>query len=505
MTDQMNNKPKPLVLCIMDGWGNGDGGEYDAIMQASTPNWDRYKSMYPVTTLRTDGSHVGLPDGQMGNSEVGHMNIGAGRVVKQLLPRINDAFADGSIMESEALQQLISTLKANGGTCHLMGLLSDGGVHAHGDHIKALRGILEGEGISVALHAFTDGRDTPPKMAAEYIKAFEPATVTGRYYAMDRDKRWERVQKAYDVILKGTGAAEGGTYKNASAYVEAAYSADTTDEFVLPAAREGYDGIKDGDAILFANFRADRARELLTAFLDKDFDGFARTPVEFSLAAGMVEYSDELAPMMSALFPPQRYKNILGEVLSDRGYTQLRTAETEKYPHVTFFFNGGEETPFEGEERILVPSPKVATYDLQPEMSAPELTDKCVEAIKGDKFDVVIINFANPDMVGHTGVLDAVKTAVETVDTSIGRLHDAILAKGGALLLTADHGNADKLWDEGTSGPHTAHTLNPVPFVVCGAGGITLKSGKLADIAPTMLKLLGEEQPEEMTGGSLIT
>lgn len=498
-------KPKPLVLCILDGWGNGEGGDYDAIAQADTPNWDRLSTQYPRTELVTCGLNVGLPEGQMGNSEVGHMNIGAGRVVKQFLPRIDEAISDGSIKLNPVLKDLIAALKASGGTCHVMGLLSDGGVHAHGDHIRALIDILKDQGVPVALHAFTDGRDTPPKMAADYIADFEPATICGRYYAMDRDNRWERVEKAYNAIVHGRSVPiEDNTFLTGKDYIKSNYNQNITDEFIEPGVHESYTGMKDGDAVLFANFRGDRAREILSALLEPAFKEFPTQPVKFCAAAGIVEYSDELNEHMQTLFPPETYSQILGEVLADRGYKQLRMAETEKYPHVTYFFNCGREEPFENEARIMVNSPKVATYDLQPEMSAPELTEKCVAEIESGRHDVIIINFANPDMVGHTGVLEAVIKAVETVDEGIGRIYEAVKAQGGALILTADHGNADQLWDDSTNGPHTAHTLNPVPFVVCNAGDITLQPGRLADIAPTMLSLLGEEQPDEMGGECLI-
>ncbi len=506
------DKYKPVVLCIMDGWGVGDGGEFDAIASADTPNWDRISQNNPKCHLKTYGLDVGLPEGQMGNSEVGHMNIGAGRVVMQFLPRIAKAFANDDVKELEAFKALISSLNESGGACHLMGLISDGGVHAHIDHVVNLAKTLAAFEIRTYIHVFTDGRDTPPKSGKAFVenlqnkiealKGVTIATLSGRYYAMDRDKRWERTEAAYNTIVK----AEGRTFANAAQIVGSNYDDDTYDEFVVPATCAGYEGMKDGDAILFANFRGDRARQILNAFLDEEFDGFNRgEPISFSKAVGMVEYSDDLNQKMATLFPPQKYENIFGKVLSENGLKQLRMAETEKYPHVTFFFNGGKEDEFEGEKRIMVASPKVATYDLQPEMSAPELTEKLLAAIKTNEFDAVIINYANPDMVGHTGDIIAARKAVETVDNAIGQINELLLEKGGALILTADHGNADKMYDENTDGPHTAHTLNLVPFVVSGAGDITLKDGCLADIAPTMLELLGVKKPEEMTGESLIS
>lgn len=507
----MSFKKRPVILCILDGWGLGDGGPYDAISSASTPNWDRIHKNYPSTTLKTYGLDVGLPEGQMGNSEVGHMNIGAGRVVMQFLPRIDQAFANGDVAADEKLQSFISALKASNKACHLMGLASDGGVHAHLDHIIKTAEILNAQGLRTYIHAFTDGRDTAPQSGNAYIKTLEQAiaqlehvqlaTISGRYFAMDRDNRWDRVEKAYKAIA----SAEGPKATSAQDILGSNYKAGTFDEFITPSVIGDYKGMEAGEGILFANFRSDRARELLQAFLYEDFKGFDRgtyTPVR--PAIGMVEYSDELNQKMQTLFPPQEIKNNLGEVIEAAGLKQIRMAETEKYPHVTFFFNSGNETPFGHEDRIMAPSPKVATYDLQPEMSAPELTEKLLTAIKSDEYDAIIVNYANPDMVGHTGSIEAARKACETVDSALGQLEPLIIEKGGALIVAADHGNADKMWDETTNGPHTAHTLNPVPFIVAGAGDIQLKEGRLADIAPTMLKLLGIKQPPEMTGTPLI-
>jgi 2,3-bisphosphoglycerate-independent phosphoglycerate mutase len=447
----------------------------------------------------------------MGNSEVGHMNLGAGRVVLQELVRIDQAVADGSLAKAAALQDFIRKLKASKGTAHVMGLLSPGGVHSHQDHIAALVKALAAAGVPVRVHAFLDGRDTPPKSALDYLAGFETAiagakgasiaTIGGRYYAMDRDKRWERVALAYAALVD----ARGEHAPNGRAAVEAGYAAGTSDEFVKPTVVGDYAGMTDGDGVLMANFRADRAREILTALLDPTFDGFKRARVvAFAAAAGLVEYSEKLNPFLATIFPPQRLTNVMGEIVAKAGLKQLRIAETEKYAHVTFFFNGGEEGEFEGEERILVPSPKVATYDLKPEMSAFEVTDKLVAAIDSGKFDFVVVNYANTDMVGHTGDLQAAIKAVEAVDTCLGRLDAAVGKAGGALLITADHGNAEQMLDRATGQPHTAHTLNLVPVVLIGAGKVALENGRLADVAPTLLEIMGLKRPAEMTGTVLI-
>jgi 2,3-bisphosphoglycerate-independent phosphoglycerate mutase len=501
--------PKPVVLVILDGFGWREERQENAVALAQKPNFDRLWASSPHAFLTTSGRVVGLPNGQMGNSEVGHLNIGAGRVVMQELPRIDAAIEDGSLTKNPVLQAFISSLKATGGTAHLLGLVSPGGVHSHQDQAIALAGILHAEGIPVTIHAWMDGRDTPPQAGESYMENFETAlkdharigTVIGRYYAMDRDKRWERVQQAYNLITE----AKGENFPTATAAIKANYAAGVTDEFIKPAAIGNYAGVKNGDAILCFNFRADRVREILTALLDPAFDGFPRAAHKFSTALGMTAYSDALAPFMQTLFAPQLMDDLLGEVVAAQGLKQLRMAETEKYPHVTYFLNGGRETPFEGEERIMVPSPKVATYDLQPEMSAPELTQKAVAAINSGKFDLIILNFANPDMVGHTGVLEAAIKAVETVDAGLGAIADAISAQGGALLVTADHGNCETMRDPETGVPHTAHTTNPVPvFCYGGPPGIKLHDGILADLAPTLLALMGIAQPALMTGKSLI-
>jgi 2,3-bisphosphoglycerate-independent phosphoglycerate mutase len=503
-------KKRPVMLAILDGFGWREEKADNAVLQARKPNFDALWASCPHTLLRTSGKDVGLPDGQMGNSEVGHLNIGAGRVVMQDLPRITDAIASHEIEKAPALNTLIAKLKASGGTCHLMGLLSDGGVHSHQDHAVAIAHILAGAGVPTVVHAFTDGRDTPPRSGQQFLARFiaalpkgvPVATVDGRYYAMDRDKRWERVKKTYDAVVEGEGVAAADPL----AAIAASYAKDVTDEFVVPAVIAGYKGMKDGDGILGFNFRADRIREILTAILDPAFDGFARKrQVKIAVSAGLTQYSEALDKFLLTVFPPESLKNGLGEVTAAAGRTQLRMAETEKYPHVTYFFNGGEEKQYPGEDRILVPSPKVATYDLQPEMSAPELTDKAVAAISSGKYDLIILNFANPDMVGHTGIIAAAIKAVETVDTGLGRIAEAVKSQGGALLVTADHGNSELMKDPVTGGPHTAHTTNPVPLFLMGGGDVTLADGgRLADLAPTMLALMELPQPKEMTGKSLI-
>ena len=500
--------PRPVMLVILDGWGWRDDAADNAVRQAATPTFDKLMQG-PHAFLRTFGLDVGLPEGQMGNSEVGHLNIGAGRVVMQELPRIGTAIADGSLARNPVLTGLIDALQGSGGVCHLMGLVSPGGVHSHQDHAAALAGMVARAGVPVRVHAFTDGRDTPPRSGAEDLQRLQAAlpdgariaSVCGRYYAMDRDHRWDRVERAYRVVAEGQGAA----FADAASAMDDAYGKGVTDEFVVPACIGGYGGMRDGDAILSFNFRADRIREILAPLLDPAFDGFARPRLlKLAGAVGMTRYSDALAPFMQPLFPPQTMDRILGEVVSASGRHQLRMAETEKYPHVTYFLNGGREEPYPGEDRTMVPSPKVATYDLQPEMSGPELTDKAVEAIRGGRYDLIVLNFANPDMVGHTGSLPAAIRAVETVDAGLGRIADAIAQAGGALLVTADHGNCEMMRDPVTGGPHTAHTTNPVPVMLAAPGVAGLSDGRPADLAPTLLALMGIAQPAEMTGRSLL-
>ncbi len=500
--------PRPVMLVILDGFGWREAREDNAVALAHKPNFDRLWAG-PHAFLHTSGRDVGLPGGQMGNSEVGHLNIGAGRVVAQELVRIGDAIADSSIASAPALQGLITAAKRTGGTCHLFGLVSDGGVHSHQDHALALARIVTQAGLPVAAHIFTDGRDTGPQTGAQFVADFiaglppgaTAATLSGRYFAMDRDKRWDRVALAYNAMAN----AEGPRAETASAAIQASYAAGHTDEFIPPTVLNGYAGMKNGDVLLCFNFRADRVREIFAALLDPAFDGFPRTQKTFAAAIGMTQYSESLATRMGAIFAPVQLHNILGEVVANAGRTQLRMAETEKYPHVTYFLNGGEEKPYAGEERIMVPSPKVATYDLQPEMSAEELTDKAVEAIDSGKFDLIVLNFANPDMVGHTGSLPAAIKAVETVDTGLGRIIDAIDRQGGVILATADHGNCELMRDPVTGGPHTAHTTNPVPIVLHGKSNAHLKDGRLADLAPTLLTLMDLKVPPEMTGKSLLS
>ncbi len=500
---------RPVMLVILDGFGWREERADNAVALARKPNFDRLWQTCPHAFLRTCGKNVGLPDGQMGNSEVGHLNIGAGRVVVQELPRISAAVQDGSLSRNQALSDLISKTKASGGVCHLLGLVSPGGVHAHQDHAAALARILDQAGLKTCVHAFTDGRDTPPDSGREDLRRLASAlpqsarivTVSGRYFAMDRDKRWDRVEKAYRVIAE----ADGSRFDSADAVMAASYEHKTLDEFVVPAVVGDYRGMADGDSLLCFNFRADRVREILSALLDPAFDGFRRArTIRFTAAAGMAQYSTELDTFLMTLFPPEALTHVLGEVTADAGRTQLRAAETEKYAHVTYFLNGGQETQFRGEDRILVPSPKVATYDLQPEMSAPALTDKVVAAIDLRRYDLIVLNYANPDMVGHTGSLPAAIKAVETVDAGLGRIADAVTKQGGALLVTADHGNCELMKDPETGGPYTAHTLNPVPVLLTGGNARKLHDGRLADVAPTLLQLMGLKQPREMTGHSLI-
>jgi 2,3-bisphosphoglycerate-independent phosphoglycerate mutase len=511
MTPASASRPRPVVLCILDGWGWRESKIDNAIAQAGTPTWDRLLATCPHALVETSGLEVGLPDGQMGNSEVGHTNLGAGRVVMQELPRLDQAAADGSLARNPTLVAGLAAIKARGGRLHLLGLLSPGGVHSHQDHMAALAKAASAAGVPVIVHAFLDGRDTPPQSAKGFLEKFladvkgfnvQVGVVSGRYYAMDRDKRWDRVSLAYAAMVEGKGLAAPG----AVAAVTQGYGAGTNDEFVMPTVIAGYDGMQDGDGLLMANFRADRAREILHALADPAFDGFARTKVaNFSAKLGLTEYSEALGKIFQTLFPAHALANILGEVVSRAGMTQLRIAETEKYAHVTFFFNGGEEKVFPGEERILVPSPKVATYDLKPEMSAPEVTDRLVEAIGSGKFDLIVANFANGDMVGHTGMMEAAMQAARTIDSCLARLEAAILKAGGALLVTADHGNAELMRDQETGQPHTAHTTGPVQTIlVNGPAGLSLSPGRLADIAPTLLALLDLPQPADMTGRSLL-
>ena len=508
-----SKRPRPVVLCVLDGWGQRDERDHNAIAEANPPVWTQLMASCPHALLDASAGEVGLPEGQMGNSEVGHLNLGAGRIVMQELPRINAALKDGSLAKTAAIRDLVARLKESGGTCHLLGLLSPGGVHSHQDHMAGLARILDAAGIPVAIHGFLDGRDTPPKSAKDYLATFQAATrdlarckiatVSGRYFAMDRDKRWDRSALAYETLVE----AKGCTAESAIAAVDAAYGRGESDEFVKPTVVQGFGGMRDGDGVLMANFRADRARQMLAALLDPSFDRFPRgRRVAFSVAVGMVEYADSLKPFLDPVFPPERPRQILAEVIAAAGLAQLHIAETEKYAHVTFFFNGGEETPFPGEERILVPSPKVATYDLKPEMAAPEVTDRLVAAIDGGTFDFIVVNYANPDMVGHTGVMAAAVQAVQAVDACLGRLVAAVKRAGGVLLITADHGNIEAMFDAETGQAHTAHTMRRVPILlVNGPPDIRgLEDGRLADVAPTILELMALPIPGEMSGRSLI-
>ena len=501
---------KPVLLMILDGWGIAPASSSNAATLAKTPNLDKYFAEYPHTQLEASGLEVGLPAGQIGNSEVGHLNIGSGRIIYQSLTRISKSIADGDFFTNPVLVKVMDEVKASGKALHLLGLLSDGGVHSHITHIIALLEMAQKHGLTkVYVHAFLDGRDVPPQSALTYVEQLEAAmdkigvgkiaTVSGRYYAMDRDKRWERLAKAYATVVQGDGPKAA----SATAGIEASYAEGVTDEFVIPFTIEGVDGrIQAGDGVIFANFRPDRAREITRAIIDEDFPYFERPasarPVHF---ACMAQYDATIAAPVA--YPPESIDDTLGQVLAQRGLRQLRIAETEKYAHVTFFFNGGVEEPNQNEERILIPSPKVATYDLQPEMSAEEVTQALLAELDKDKFDVVILNFANPDMVGHTGVLEAAIKAMEKVDNCVGRVVERVLALDGSVCICADHGNLEKM-AEPDGEPNTAHTTNPVPFLLISKEKHELHQGILADIAPTMLELLHIPQPKAMTGKSLI-
>jgi 2,3-bisphosphoglycerate-independent phosphoglycerate mutase len=508
-----SSKPRPLVLLILDGWGHRDDPRDNALAQADLPHWRALWVSQPHTLIETSGRFVGLPDGQMGNSEVGHMNLGAGRIVYQDLTRIDAAIEDGSFFANVELRAACDAAIASGGVLHVMGLLSPGGVHSHERQIFAMLALAKRAGVErVAVHAFLDGRDTPPQSAQASLAALQRecdaldnariATIGGRYYAMDRDQRWDRVRRAWDAIVDARSEFQ---FPDAQAALAAAYARGETDEFVAPtviAPDKNGTPITDGDAVVFMNFRADRARQLTAAFVDPGFAGFhARRPA-LSRFVCLTEY-DATLPAPTA-FAPDNLSHTLGELLAANGMTQLRIAETEKYAHVTFFFSGGREDQYPGEERILVSSPKVATYDLQPQMSLPELSAKLIEAIASRRFDVIVCNVANPDMVGHTGILAAAIAAAEAVDTALGAITDAVRAVGGAMLVTADHGNLEMMRDPATGQPHTAHTVGPVPLIYVGSRDQALRDGgSLRDVAPTMLDLLGMPQPAEMTGRSL--
>ncbi|SDL27922.1 2,3-bisphosphoglycerate-independent phosphoglycerate mutase [Pseudomonas indica] len=508
----MTATPKPLVLIILDGFGHSDSPEYNAIHAANTPVYDRLRATQPHGLISGSGMDVGLPDGQMGNSEVGHMNLGAGRVVYQDFTRVTKAIRDGEFFENPAIAAAVDKAASAGKAVHILGLLSDGGVHSHQDHLVAMAEMAAKRGAEkIYLHAFLDGRDTPPKSAQSYIELLDTtfarlgkgriASLIGRYYAMDRDNRWDRVQAAYELIVDGKAEHLADTALDG---LNAAYERGESDEFVKATAIGSPVKVEDGDAVIFMNFRADRARELTRAFVEPGFEEFERSRVP--ALAGFVMLTQYSASIQApCAFAPEPLTNVLGEYLAKNGKTQLRIAETEKYAHVTFFFSGGREEPFEGEERILIPSPKVATYDLQPEMSAPEVTDRIVEAIEQQRYDVIVVNYANGDMVGHTGVFEAAVKAVECLDTCMGRIVDALDKVGGEALITADHGNVEQMEDETTGQAHTAHTCEPVPFIYVGKRKLHIREGGvLADVAPTMLKLLGLPQPSEMTGRSIV-
>jgi 2,3-bisphosphoglycerate-independent phosphoglycerate mutase len=509
--------PKPVMLLVLDGWGIAPPGPYNAAHVARTPVLDRLQSTCPHTELKAHGRAVGLPSGQMGNSEVGHLNLGAGRIVTQDLVIIDKAVEDGSFARNDVLVSAAKKIKAAGGKAHIIGLCSPGGVHSSLHHLYALVDLLANERLQVRLHALTDGRDTPPKSARDYLAHIETeiagkaetAVVVGRFYSMDRDTRWQRVHIGYDAHTMGKGTP----CASADEGIAAAYAADETDEFITPRIIVDGQGvpkgnIADGDGVFFFNFRADRAREMTMALTKADFDGFDRQVVPtLSSYVCMTEYRSDFG--LPIAFPPMALHNILGEVLAEKGLRQLRAAETEKYAHVTFFFNGGVEAPFAMEDRHLVPSTKeVRTYDLKPQMSAPEITDAVVEKIASGEYDFILVNFANGDMVGHTGILEAAVKAVETVDQQIGRLENAIHEAGGSLLITSDHGNQEKMRDEETGEPHTAHTNEPVPFILVDQArpSVPLRAGgALCDVAPTILALLRIPQPTDMTGTSLIS
>lgn len=500
---------KPVALIIMDGFGYNPEDYGNAITAAKKPNLDKYMQG-PHTLIGASGLDVGLPDGQMGNSEVGHTNIGAGRIVYQMLVKISKDIKDGTFFDNKALQAAMDNCKEKNSALHLMGLLSPGGVHSHMEHLFGLVEMAKKNGLEkVYIHAFLDGRDVPPSSAAEYMEQTveelnkiglgKIATISGRFYAMDRDNAWDRVEKAYSAIVYGEGVNE---FEPVQA-IKNSYANEVTDEFMLPTVIEGGASVKEGDSVIFFNFRPDRARQITRAFVDPDFSGFERKNGFFETNFVCMAQYDASMPNVSVAYPPEQLTMTLGEYLSKSGKTQLRIAETQKYAHVTFFFNGGEEKQFEGEDRILIKSPDVATFDMKPEMSAYEVCDAVVDAINADKYDVIILNYANCDMVGHTGIFDAAVAAVEAVDECVGRMVEAILAKGGAALITADHGNADKMYEPDGS-PFTAHTTNPVPLIAVGIDGELREGGVLADLAPTMLEILEMPQPAEMTGKSLI-
>jgi 2,3-bisphosphoglycerate-independent phosphoglycerate mutase len=504
---------KPVMLIILDGWGLGKEYEGNAIYQANTPNFDRLIKDYPSTKLEASGLAVGLPEGQMGNSEVGHLNIGSGRIVYQELTKITKSIEEGDFFNKKEFLQALDNVKANSSKLHIMGLVSDGGVHSHNTHLYGLLELCKRQGLKdVYVHAFLDGRDVPPTIGKQHLKELEQkiaeigvgriATVSGRYYAMDRDNRWERTKLAYDAMVLGSGKMNSSPIEA----VQKSYDDGINDEFVIPTVitenNKPIATIDNGDSIIFFNFRPDRARQITRAIVDDDFQGFEREKKVDTFFVTMTEY-DKTIKNVHVAFKPEKPENTLGEYISSLGLNQLRIAETEKYAHVTFFFNGGREEPYENEDRVLIPSPKVATYDLKPEMSAVEVKDEVLNRLNMNKYHLIILNFANPDMVGHTGVVEAAVKAVETVDSCLGKIIDLLLEKGGKALITADHGNAEMLIDEKDGSPITAHTTNKVPLIMVGEDA-RLREGILADLAPTLLDIMGIEKPEEMTGKSLI-
>ncbi len=504
-------KKKSLVLCILDGFGLREKKRGNAVFLASTPNIDRLLRNYPNSTLTTFGKEVGLPENQMGNSEVGHMHIGAGRIIQSMLPRINDAISSGALINNDDLLQILSDTNLSGGETHIAGLISDGGVHGHARHLKSLMKIASKKSLNVNLHLFSDGRDVETKTSLidlkNLISELPPnvtiATLMGRYYSMDRDKRWDRTQKAYEAIANGVGK----NYRDPLKAIQDSYDKGVTDEFIEPLIFNGYNGIKGiEDSLIFCNFRADRARQILHALTDKNFISFSRSNGKiFNKAVGMIEYDTDFRRKFNVLFEKQEIKNGLGEWVSRNGLKQFRIAETEKYPHVTYFLNGGSEYEYEGEERCLVPSPRVKGYEQKPQMSADEVCNNLISALEGNSFDLLIVNFANPDMVGHTGNLRAAKEAVETVDEMLGKICTCLDSVGGEALIISDHGNCEQMYIGNTENPHTYHTLNPVPCILYSdREKVSISSGSLIDVAPTLLELLGKDKPNQMTGKSLL-
>jgi len=498
-----------IVLCILDGWGIGnDANPNNAIAQANLQFYPQILAQYPHSQLETSGLAVGLPQGQIGNSEVGHITIGAGRVIFQDLPKINQAIENGSLANNQIISNLIKNFANQNKVCHLMGLVSNGGVHSHIDHLLFLANFLSKNGVKIQLHCFLDGRDVAQKSALQYleqIKQFPIATISGRYYAMDRDNKWDRIQLAYNCIIFGNQSEKNATFSNIQNFINSSYQNNITDEFILPSTNQNYGGMQDGDGLIFVNFRADRARQISSAILDENFTHFQRKKISLKTAIAMTEYSAELNQHFQTLFPPENIQNSLPQILEKLGKTQLRIAETEKYAHVSFFFSCGQEEKFIGEDRILVASPQVKTYDLKPEMSAIEVQEKLVEAINGQKYNLIVVNFANPDMVGHSGLLEPSIKACQSIDKQLQLIVAAVLQNDYHLIITADHGNIELMQDENKN-PHTSHTTNPVPFILIGnnLAKIKLRNGTLADIAPTILHLMNIEKPIEMKGCSLI-